>query len=338
MKFEKMLFVVGFAALATGCATRYTGLTMAGDDLTDDANRAYAAQAQKAYEARMNAPARPVVITEAPGMNLFLGPKSPFAGHPLCSDLGVRKEVALAFKSALRDKVSSIKDFRLVDEAPQPLVAVGDELRQTAPTNYRMTYNITSLELKENASGSLATGLIGSAVGGNAGQQVATQKFWDGVATVEVRLFKPDGVTPIFSFTGKGVYNKMVSAYAPIDKTFLIEAVKLAANNAMEKYAQKFEVPIFVTDTCQGGAYARLNIGSRLGAQRNMRVEFFQNVVRKGLNGEDEQARRVIGCGIIGARRAPVEPDGAWVYLERFDPERRTVFRWTSAHLIQSER
>ena len=316
-------------AMLAGCVS-YTGQTLDADELVDEANQVYAAKAQEAFVSRMKAPPRPVIITEAPEMSIFLGLMS-FGGNPLCNDPFVRKEVALAFKSQLREKVCAIKDFRLVEET-RAMVAVGDEV--TPSGNYRLTYNITSLELKQNAAGSLTTGLIGSAIAGGAGLQVANQKFWDGVATVEVRLFKPDGVTSIFSFTGKGVYNKMVDGYLPLDKTFLIEAVKIAANNAMDSYVQKFGPPIFVTDTCQGGKFTRLNIGAKFGVQAGQTVEFYRNKVRKGAAGENEVARKVVGSGIVGAKKAPVEDDGAWVLVNDFDEDNRSVFRWTSARIV----
>ncbi|MGN0854022.1 MAG: hypothetical protein ACI4R9_00715 [Kiritimatiellia bacterium] len=329
---QTIVFAFVFAML-TGCVS-YNGRTVDADDRVDEANQVYAQQAQKAFVARMKAPARPVVVTEAPEMGIFLDvSRSPFGGHPLCNNLDVRKEVAVAFKSQLRDKVSGIKDFKLVEEA-QAMVAVGDEV--TSSANYRMTYNITSLELKENAAGSLATGLTGAALGGRAGHLVAEQKFWDGVAKVEVRLFKPDGTTPVFSFVGEGVYNKMVDAYSPLDKTFLLEAVKIAANNAMDGYVRKFGPPIFVADTCQGGQFARLNVGSKFGVQAGQRVEFFRNRMRKGLSGEDEVSQVVIGNGVVGGKNAPVDSEGAWVFVEDFDANNRSVFRWTSARILPS--
>jgi len=329
---SKLLFLTMCASvMMTGCVS-YSGLSLDADEAVDEANKAYASQAQSAFVARMKAPPRPVIVVEAPEMGIFLdASRSPFGGHPLCNNIAVRKEIALAFKAQLRDKVSGIKDFKLVEEA-KAMVAVGDEVVQTP--NYRLTYNITSLELKENAAGSLTTGLVGASLGGRAGGTVAAQKFWDGIAKVEVRLFKPDGVTPVFTFTGEGVYNKMIDAYSPIDKTFLLEAVKRAANNAMDGYVQKFGPPIFVTDTCQGGQFARLNVGAKFGVQIGQRVEFYRNKVRKSATGEEEVARTVVGNGVVGKKAAPVEDDGAWVFVEDFDEEKRTVFRWTSARIL----
>lgn len=319
-------------AMMTGCVS-YTGQTLPSDDRADEANQAFAAQAQKSFEARMKAPPRPVVVTEAPEMAIFLDSrKSLFSGHPLCNDLAVRKEAALAFKAQLRQKVSGIKDFRLVEDR-QAMVAVGDEV--SSAQNYRLTYNITSLALRESTTGFVSSGLTTVAL--TRGPRDSWEKYWDGVATVEVRLFKPDGVTQIFSFVGEGLCTKVETATTPLDKTILSDAVKAAADNAMDGYVKTFGPPIFVTDTCQGGLFVRLNIGSKFGVQAGQRVEFFRHQVRKGLSGEDEVSRVVVGNGLVGEKNAPVEPDGAWVYVENFDETARTVFRWTSARVMQSD-
>ena len=333
MKKILALLSLGFAVASfTGCVS-YTGITGTTDDQVDEANRSYVAAAQKAYEARMKAPPRPVVVTEAPGMALFLGPNA-MANHPICQDLAVRKEVALMFKSQLRERVGAIKDFKLVDENA-PLISVTAETdAAAAPQNYRITYNITSLELRENASGSLTTGLIGAGVGGVAGQQVANQKFWDGIAKVEVRLFKPNGTDCVFSFSGEGKYTKMVDANTPVSKDLLVEAVKIAAKNAMEGYSTKFGPQTYVTDTCQDGRFARLNIGRNFNVQAGQNVEFYRNKVRKGPSGEDEVARQVVGRGIVGEKEAPIEEDCAWVFVEDYDEKARKVFTWTSARIL----
>ena len=92
---KTMIVALTASALSlVGCVS-YKGITESGDDLADEANQAYAGEAQKAYVARLKAPPRPVVIKEAPVMNLFLAPAA--GGHPLCQDLAVRKELVVAF-------------------------------------------------------------------------------------------------------------------------------------------------------------------------------------------------------------------------------------------------
>ncbi|MBQ9431051.1 MAG: hypothetical protein IJU44_05820 [Kiritimatiellae bacterium] len=318
--------VVVVALSFTGCVS-YKGIAEKGDDLVDEANQPYASAAQTAFEARVKAPPRPVVINEAPGLNQFLAPTA--AGHPLCRNLDVRKELVLAFKGQLREKVAGIKDFKLLDENT-PMVEVVAEGDAAPPQNYLMTYNIISIELRENAGGSLATGL--------AGGKVAAQKFWDAIAKVEVRLFKPNGTDCIFSFTGDGLYRKMVDENNPLTKDLLLGAVKDAVDKAMAGYAEKFGPPIFVTDTCQNGRFARLSVGSKFGVQAAQKVEFFFNKVRKGVSGEDEVARQVVGSGVIGGGKAPVEDDGAWVKVDDYNADKRTVLRWTSARILPVEK
>jgi len=333
MKNSIMLVALCIAVMTfTGCLS-YTGMTEVNDDLTDEANQTYAAAAAKAFAERMKAPPRPVVIQEAPGVSLFLAPDMSVR-HPLLADLNVRKELILAFKSQLRSTVSGIKDFALRDETAAPMVAIMTENDMMAPaTDYRMTYNITSIELKENASGSLVTGLAGQALGGVSGRMVAGQKFWDGCAKVEIRLFKPDG-KPVFTFVGDGKYTKMVDILSPLDKTILLGAVEVAVKNAMTQYSEKYGPPIFVTETCQNGQFAKLSVGSKFGLQAAQKIQFYRNKIRKGVFGEDEVSRVVVGTGIVGEKNAPVEEDGAWVLVEDFDVEKRTVFRWTSARIL----
>ena len=323
--------VVG-ALSFTGCVS-YKGITEVGDDLTDEANQSYAGEAQKAYVARMKAPPRPVTIKEAPEMNLFLTSTS--GGHPLCQDLAVRKELVVAFKSQLRDKVATIKDFKLLDEHA-PMVSVTAEGGTAQPQNYLITYNITSIDLSER-SGSLSTGRSRNVLGKKNGQTTENQKFWDAVAKVEVRLFKPNGTECIFSFTGDGKYTKMVDVNNPLSKDILLGAVKAAADNAMAGYIVKFGPPIFVTDTCQNGAFMRLSVGASFGVQSGQRVEFYRNKVRKGATGEDEVSRQVVGTGIVGAHDAPIENDGAWVLVNGYDAKARKVFRWTSARILPTK-
>ena len=330
----------------SGCVS-YTGITGETDDMVDEANQSYVAAAQKAFEARMNAPARPVVVMEAPGMSLFLG-QTATASHPLCNDLNVRKEVAMMFKSQLRELVGSMKDFKLQEETA-PMVSVVAEGEGKVPQNYLLTYNITSLELRENAAGSLTTAIVGSQVGGGAGQKVASQKFWDGIAKVEVRLFKPNGKECIFSFVGAGKYTKMVDQMSPVSKDLLIEAVRAAAADAMASYGIKFGPQMYVTDTCQDGRFVRLSVGSQFGVLPKQRVEFYRNTVRKTATGEEEIARQVVATGLVGVRKAPIEEDGAWVWIQNYgDPwgvlgifrskediaAKRKAFRWTSARIL----
>ena len=328
-----MLFAAAASALTFAGCVSYTGISDVGDDLVDEANQPYAGAAQKAYIARLNAPARPVVIREAPGMGLFLNPTA--SGHPLCQDLNVRKELAVAFKGQLRDKVAGMKDFKLVDEAT-PVISVVAEGELPPPQNYVMTYNVTSIELRENAAGSLTTGLIGRGVGGSSGQLVANQKFWDAIAKVEVRLFKPNGTECIFSFVGEGTYTKMVDAYNPLSKELLLGAISVAADNAMADYIVKFGPPIYVTDTCQNGQFARISVGSRFGVRGGQRVEFYRNRVRAGVTGQQEVSRQIVGTGVVGGMQAPIEDDGAWVFVNDYDDSNRTVFRWTSARILPS--
>lgn len=330
---SKILTFATGALLMTGCVS-YTGIATDEDEKVDAGNQAYAAAAAKSYAARKNAKARPAIVKEAPGVNLFLESKA-FSSHPVCQNLALRKELLLAFKSQLREKVNTLKDFKLLEENA-PATSVVAEGEEAVPQNYVFTYNISSIEIKQDSSGTLATGLAGAALGGSVGKTVADQKFWDGIAKVEVRLMDPTGTKCIFSYTGDGVVNKMVAADQPIDKSILLEAVKIAADNAIAGYITQFGPPIYVTDTCQGGQFVRLSVGSEYGIQPEQNIEFYQNKVRTSATGEEEVSRKVVGQGVVGVDKAPVEADGAWVRVSDFDSANRTVFRFTSARVLPS--
>ena len=312
-----ILAMMAVGALSFAGCVQYDGISMAGDDLDDTANQSFASEAQNAYLARMNAPKRPVVIREAPGMNLFLSPQA--AGQ----ELAVRKEATIAFKSRLREKIAGLKDFQLVEEN-QPAISVASEKEIAPSPNYLMTYNITSLELRPAHVMQMRQG-----------QSLAR---WEAKAKVEVRLFKPNATDCIFSFVGDGaISSQMIDASLPPPRELLLGAVSAAADTALEDYVVKFGPPIYVTETCQNGQFARLSVGAKFGVRRGQKVEFFRNRVRAGLSGQAEVSRQVVGTGIVGARHAPVEDDAAWVFVENYDPRMRNVFRWTSARILSAE-
>ena len=318
----KTILIAAAAAsvlLFVGCVS-YDGIAQMGDDLADESNQVYASAAQQDYLVRMKAPPRPVVIREAPGMSLFLAPSA--VGHPLCQDLNIRKELAVVFKSQLRDKVAGLKDFRLVEES-MPVISVVAEGESAPPQNYLMTYNIVSLDLNP---------VVGGVVLYSNGRRLIE---WNATAKVEVRLFKPNGTDCIFSFIGDGIYVQRVEESNP-PNDLLIGAVSAAVNHALADYVVKFGPPIFVTDTCQNGRFVRLSVGSKFGVRSGQKVEFYRNRVRPGLTGGEEVSRQVVGTGIVGARHAPVEDDGAWVFVNDYHDDRRTVFRWTSARILSS--
>ena len=312
--------VAAASALAFAGCVSYNGISQIGDDLVDESNQVYASAAQRDYLVRMQAPPRPVVIREAPGMSLFLAPGT--VGHPLCQDLNIRKELAVVFKSQLRDKVAVLKDFRLVEDST-PVISVMAEGEAAPPQNYLMTYNIVSLDLSPVAGGLVLY---------SNGQPLVE---WNSTAKVEVRLFKPNGTDCIFSFTGDGIYRQRCSASYPT-KDLLIGAVSAAVNHALADYVVKFGPPIFVTDTCQNGQFVRLSVGAKFGVRSGQKVEFYRNRVRMGVTGQEEVSRQVVGTGIVGAGHAPVEDDGAWVLVNDYDDTMRTVFRWTSARILST--
>ncbi len=55
----------------------------------------------------------------------------------------------------------------------------------------------------------------------------------------------------------------------------------------------KFGPPIYVTDTCQGGAFARLSVGAEYGIRPGQKIEFYQNKIRKNAAGEEDEEQGV---------------------------------------------
>ena len=69
-----------------------------------------------------------------------------------------------------------------------------------------------------------------------------------------------------------------------------------------------------------------------------MRVEFFRHREKKSFDGKMELVEQRVGTGIVGKGGATVEPGCAWVYVEGYDKDERTVFQWTSAKLLEGSR
>ena len=313
------------AMILTGCV-QYTGIPMATDDMVDESNQPYASAAQKEYDelqADIAAGNRhKVAIVEDKNMALFLSPA--VGGHPICNNIAVRKELVLAFKGQLRERVAGLSDFTLLGEAETPMIQIG---ASAAPADlYRMSYNITSVELKENAGGTMAM----SALAG-VNQTMQQTRIYQATAKVEVRLFNPQNEV-VFSFTGDGS-DSSVSTDGP-NKDMLMKAVREAANNAISGYVVKFGPPMYVTDTCQGGQFAKLSVGAKFGLTAGQKVEFYKNTKRKSATGAEEDRQIVVGSGIVGEHKAPVEDDYAWVFVDDFKPEARAVFRFTSARVM----
>ena len=318
------LGMIGVAALCVSGCVSYTGIPTATDDMVDEANQPYAAAAQKEFDERKECDPAPVEIVEDKMIAVFLN-QNPSSKYVICNDPQVRKELVLAFKTQLRDKVSGLREFKLLADAQSPLISVG--LPPPGEQPYRMVYNIISVEMSENAGGTLALNAAIGSKGGAASDAV----IYKALAKVEIKLFNPANEV-VFSFLGDGS-DSSLSTDGP-NKDMLMKAVREAANNAISGYVVKFGPPIYVTDTCQGGQFAKLSVGSDFGLEAGQTIEFYRNSVRKSATGAEETRQIVVGSGEVGAGKSPVEPDGAWVKVNDFDPTARAVFRFTSARVM----
>ncbi|HBJ97447.1 MAG TPA: hypothetical protein DDZ11_14110, partial [Lentisphaeria bacterium] len=96
------------AALIGGCVSFGDCSPMPADAAVDNENMTYVAQAQKAYEQRMQF-SKPVVIKPSDKAQLFI------AGN-ICPEYSqqFKRELLVLFENALMGEVGKLRDFRIV--------------------------------------------------------------------------------------------------------------------------------------------------------------------------------------------------------------------------------
>lgn len=313
------------AALLAGCVS-YTGAISPGDNAIDEGNRPFVSKAAAEYRQRQNF-RRQVVIQEAPGIGLFLSPSYvPRSMNPqanaLCSNLEVRRTVVQSAKAKLREMVSGLRDLEIVGENEAPMVSVSADTQPPPPSVYRIAYNIANVDLQLKVN-QLAT---------INGRHPAS---WTATVSVEVSMTAPDGKS-VFSFAEQGMVSQRDDGSLNPNATMLEEAACNAVARAMGNYAFTFTPPIYVTDTCQNGEFACINVGSDYGIRPKMAVEFFRHRVRDGIDGRQEVVEQRVGTGTVGFGSAPVDKKSAWVHVDNYDKDARGVFRWTSVKLLET--
>lgn len=333
MKIQKLMFAAGVAAMLAGCVS-YNGAVLPGDDLVDEGNQSFAKKAAEDYVARQKFQ-RPVVIQEAEGVNIFLSPNyvprsTNARANELCRNIETRRAVLQSAKARLREVVQDLKDLKLVGEGTAPMVAVSTDDQGSAPV-YRMTYNISNIDLQ------LRESKIFGMVRVVSGSENKPNYEWVANVTVEIRMLDPNG-NSVFTFNAIGLLSQADDGSLSPNVTMLEQAATKGIDAAMKQYAHKFGPPIYVTDTCQDGQFARISVGSDYGIQPGMMVEFYRHREKKSLDGGIELTTQRVGTGVVGKCGAPVEPGCAWVYVEDFDKDARMVFQWTSAKLLKGER
>ena len=316
------LCLVALSVLMTGCVS-YTGYVAPGDDTVDEGNRPFAEKAYHDYVERQKF-RRPVVIQEADGMGLFLSPSyvpctSDVQANMLCRNLEIRRTMAQSAKAKLREIVTELRDLQLVGEGEQPMVSVAADT-ETVPSVYRMTYNIANLDLQLKVNQFVTVN----------GRHPAE---WTANASVEVRMIDPYGKS-VFTFNAQGCVSQSDDGSLRPNATMLEEAARVGIVKAMSQYALKFGPPLYVTDTCQDGEFARINCGTEYGVKSGMRVEFYRHRNRQGFDGKPEIAEQRVGTGVVGYGNAPVEAKCAWVHVDEYDKDARNVFQWTSVKLL----
>lgn len=333
MNVFKMVLLGAVACTICGCVS-YTGAVGQGDDLVDEGNQAFAQKAAQDFAARQKFK-RPVVIQEADGINLFLSstyvPRSNNErANALCANIETRRTLVQTAKAKLREIVGGLKDLQLTGETQPQMVSVSAD-DNAAPQVYRITYNIANLDLQlREFKGVMALVRAGSS------KENKVYYEWAANVSVEVRMINPAGQA-VFTFNGIGLVSQADDGSLNPNMTMLEQAAAQGVEKAMAQYARKFSPPIYVTDTCQDGEFARLSVGSDYGIATGMKVEFFRHRQKQGLDGQAETTEQRVGTGTVGQAGAPVEPKSAWVHVDGYDPKARSVFQWTSAKIIEGE-
>lgn len=322
------------AAFAMAGCVSYTGAVMPGDNLVDEANQPFAKKAAEDFAARQKF-RRPVIIQEAEGVNLFLSPSYvPRSNNPranaLCSNIETRRTILQSAKAQLREIVMGLRDLQLTGDATAPMVSVSaDEPGAGAPQVYRITYNVSNIDLQLRES---SMDLI------RAGSSRDNKVYYEWVAnvTVEVRMIDPLG-NAVFTFNAMGTNSQDDDGSLNPNVTMLEQAATKAISLAMKEYAHKFGPPIYVTDTCQNGEFVHLNAGTDYGIRPGMLVAFIRHRETKSLDGGVQMTEQRVGTGIVGRGGAPVEAGSSWAHVEDYDEKQRTVFQWTSVKLLKGE-
>ena len=337
MKQKYLLFAAAAVAVAgAGCVSFSDQVPTPADDLTDEGNMAFVAQAKKTYEQRCKFK-RGVELKPAEASGVFLSKHS-------TRNLSVafKRDLLLLLESTLAEEIGKLRDFQLVGRADlvRDGAAAQVSIAGESPRNYIMTYQIVKADFEDISAGLLGTADVVAGFAGAGGEYnrrtaaARKNRLWGGRTQIEVSLYAPDGRS-IFTFNESYTSTSMPSP--SMDTDLLKRAVAEAAKLAMRRYSVKFGPPMYVSQTIGGGLFVQISAGSAYGIHPGQKIEFFRNIVRKKptLPGEPEQTevhQQIVGSGVAGSFGAPVDTDTAWVYVSgNNDPQKRRVFVWTSA-------
>ena len=353
-KFYGLLPVCAGMLLLNGCVSFYDCTALPGDNQNDEANMPYVAQDIKSYEQRQQFK-RQVVIEMSEKGHRFLAEDLRRRGSSrIRLTAGLRKELMATADSALVNIVSKLRDFELVNSESSLRTTPGAKITRVptaaqAPSGpYLFNFNINDVELRDaNSSIRAATGIAdiamsasGASYNSRRAVRSANQVHWYAAAvSLEITLTDPSGKN-IFNFAESVIYPDLLPSGTPSEST-LKQAVNYAVNEAMKQYVMQFGPPLYVDQTVGNGLFVRLSAGSEYGIQKGHKVRFFRKYSRKlpTLPGEPEKyeiSKQLIREGEVGAYKAPVDKDHAWVYVSGNDePGKKSVFTWTSAEIVK---
>ena len=325
--------------ITSGCVNFQDCQTMPEDSAEDQENIPYVAAAQQIYEQRLQFK-RKVVLKPADQAQLFLSKN-------ILPNFSVqqKRELMSLFETVLTQEVGKLRDFEIVNTEAANLdvggatISSGDEDLPEKP--YLITFRIVDISFSNSSEGVVnIIGTVSDISGKSTRKETSTIRsnpIWKANAAVEVALTAPDGKR-IFTF------NRTVStASLPMpqpDMTFLKDAVTAAAQRVCVSYARRFGPPLYVTQTIGNGQFVRLSAGTEYGISAGRKIKFYRNrehtlPALPGQTPKVEIQQLPVGEGTVGKYGAPVEEGAAWAYVENYDPEKRTVFLWTSARIAE---
>ncbi len=305
------------------------GFVAPGDTMEDEANKAYVAQAQADYEARLQF-RRKLVIVPSEKVNVFLS-------NHVFSDMHVSKkrELLTICESQLREAVGGLRDFEIVGSEA---ILSGDSSQSGI---YRLSFDISDVQVREY------NGMLGLSA-----QNKNNQHRYYVAVKVDATLTDPAG-KQVFKYSAVGSSNPSEPVNFSANNSWVLnhhtlvnDATSVAASSVLNSYARDFGPPMYVKELLGGGAFAQISAGSAYGIQPGQKVEFYRNRLRTlpSLPGEPpktELARDLVGYGVVGARNCPIESDSAWVFVKKNDvparegrPDEQAVRLWTSARIV----
>ena len=329
---NKLRLLLGLSAgiVLSGCVT-FPGEGLTPEDLKEDTdNKAFVAIQMKNQPGREGF-FRPVKVQMSEKGNRFIsgGYRTSGAGQMWLSP-SFRRDLMATAHAALENEIGHLKDFKLISSDPAAMSVAPVISDASTDSPYIFTYNISNVEVKDATA--TARVFISN-------HRLRNVRWFYVDVTVNVALIRPDGKL-VFNFEKSITFNKGFPTPRP-DISVVKDAVRYAISQAMGNYASQFAPPMYVDQTMSNGLFVRLSAGTNYGIRPGQKVIFYKNYVQTlpslpGQKPKKQVLQQQLATGTVGARKAPVDKDHAWVYVSgNDDPADRKVFLWTSAKIAR---